>query len=99
MNRNCSPMVEKILSYGLKVLIYHGDKDYICNWVGGLSWVENLNWEFSKEFKETQFERKFGGEYKQVNNLEFFRIYEAGHMVPLDQPEVALNMLNKFIGV
>lgn len=29
------------------------------------------------------------GEIKNYKNFTFFRIYEAGHMVPMDQPEVA----------
>lgn len=92
-------MVESILDKGLKVLIYNGDKDYICNWEGGLAWVDSLNWTFSKEFRETKMVKRQGGEYKQINNLEFYRIYNAGHMVPLDQPEIGLHMLNRFIGV
>jgi cathepsin A (carboxypeptidase C) len=39
------------------------------------------------------------GEYKVYENFSFYRIYEAGHMVPMDQPESALQMLNHFIGV
>jgi len=36
---------------------------------------------------------KAGGEVKSYNNFTFFRIYDAGHMVPMDQPEVALTMI------
>ena len=34
-----------LLDKGLPVLIYNGDKDYICNWLGGLRWTEALVWE------------------------------------------------------
>ena len=86
MDRDCGPMVEKVLNMGLNVLVYNGDKDFICNWLGGFAWVNSLNWKYSQEFVDTPLVPRKGGEYKSLNNLEFFRIYEAGHMVPLDQP-------------
>lgn len=33
-----------LLDDGIPILIYNGDQDYICNWVGGLAWVEALQW-------------------------------------------------------
>lgn len=32
------------------------------------------------------------------NGLSFMQIFQAGHMVPMDKPGVALEMLNQFIG-
>jgi carboxypeptidase C (cathepsin A) len=37
------------------------------------------------------------GEYKKTDNLTFLRVFDAGHMVPMDQPKVALEMLREFI--
>jgi carboxypeptidase C (cathepsin A) len=37
------------------------------------------------------------GFYKRVGNLELRSINDAGHLLPMDQGEVALNMLNDFI--
>ena len=37
------------------------------------------------------------GELKSVDNLKFLRVLNAGHMVPMNQPEAALTMLNEFI--
>lgn len=37
------------------------------------------------------------GFYKRVGNLELRTINDAGHLLPMDQGEVALNMLNDFI--
>lgn len=34
---------------------------------------------------------------KGEGKLTFLQVYEAGHMVPMDQPEVALEMLNAFL--
>ena len=37
------------------------------------------------------------GMLRTANNFSFLRVYDAGHMVPRDQPAVALAMLNAFI--
>lgn len=34
---------------------------------------------------------------RQFENLHFLRVYDAGHMVPMDQPVNALAMLQRFI--
>jgi carboxypeptidase C (cathepsin A) len=31
------------------------------------------------------------------DNFAFLRVFNAGHMVPMDQPAVALELLNKFL--
>jgi len=40
--------VKFLLESGKKVLIYSGDKDYICNWRGGEAWTNNINWHGKK---------------------------------------------------
>ena len=37
------------------------------------------------------------GEFKHHGNFTFLRVYQAGHMVPMDQPEVSLEMFKKFL--
>jgi len=34
---------------------------------------------------------------RQYENFHFLRVFNAGHMVPMDQPEAALAMLDRFI--
>ena len=92
-----------MLDNDIPILIYNGDKDYICNWIGGLAWTEALEWKGKEEFGsaaihhwETQ-SGAMGGQAKSAGSLTFLRVYDAGHMVPMDQPQVAFDMLDEFI--
>lgn len=92
-----------LLNKGIKVLIYAGDADWICNWIGNKKWVLELDWYGKKEFKRAIDEPWFGsngkqaGEIRTFSNLTFVRVFKAGHFVPFDQPENSLEMLNKWI--
>ncbi|KAF2124865.1 carboxypeptidase Y-like protein A [Dothidotthia symphoricarpi CBS 119687] len=89
----------------IPVLIYAGDADYICNWLGNKAWTEALEWKGAKEYKKAQMEdfrldgdgRKLG-EVKSSGNFTFMRLHAGGHMVPYDQPEASLEMLNRWLG-
>lgn len=95
--------VTKLLNAGLPVLIYSGDKDFICNWLGGRAWVDALPWVHSKEFSNQPVldwhvpSGEKAGEVKNYKHFTFLRFFDAGHMVPFDKPENALNMLNSWL--
>lgn len=92
-----------LLEGGLPVLVYSGDQDYICNWMGGKAWTEALLWSGHMDYLRAPMKEWLGangetaGEVKKANNFTFLRLYDAGHMVPMDQPEQALFMLMQFI--
>jgi len=88
-----------LVTSGLNVIIYHGDKDFICNWRGGEAVTNNLNWSGADQFKNLNY-TVLGdyGEFKHLDNFTFYRVYNAGHMVPMDQPAAALDLLGKLIG-
>jgi cathepsin A (carboxypeptidase C) len=100
---NMQSNVINLINNNIKVLVYSGDKDFICNWKGGEAWTHSLNWKKSEEFAGKEYEKwivndSAAGEYKNVDNLTFLRVYDAGHMVPMDQPQISLEMLNQFTG-
>ena len=94
---NASPNVAKLVAAGKKVLIYNGDKDYICNWVGGEKWVKEMEWEHKEEFNSLEYTDIGYAHSLKLKNFEFLRILDAGHMVPMDQPEGALKMLDRLV--
>eukprot|EP00930_Biecheleria_cincta_P020027 TRINITY_DN15140_c0_g1_i1.p1 TRINITY_DN15140_c0_g1~~TRINITY_DN15140_c0_g1_i1.p1 ORF type:complete len:178 (+),score=46.75 TRINITY_DN15140_c0_g1_i1:130-663(+) len=108
--KNYHLLIPPMLAAGIDVLIYAGDQDFICNWLGNEKWVLALEWAHKAEFnaaKKTPFVvsgkevgEKSGqevGELRSFDNFHFLRVYQAGHMVPLDQPEAALGMLNQLL--
>jgi len=86
----------------IPVLIYNGVDDDNCDYEGVINYLNMLNWPDVKKFRKS--ERKIWkinntvvGATKSYGNFTFAAIYNAGHMVPLDQPAVALEMFRRFI--
>ncbi|KAI5783580.1 Alpha/Beta hydrolase protein [Geopyxis carbonaria] len=87
----------------IPVLIYAGDADYICNWLGNHAWTEKLEWSGKNSYnkvglKAFEVDDDEAGQIKSSGNLTFLRLYQAGHMVPFNQPKPALAMLNRWTG-
>ncbi|KAJ6765499.1 SERINE CARBOXYPEPTIDASE-LIKE 48-RELATED [Salix purpurea] len=74
--RNLAVGIPALLEDGIKVLIYAGEEDLICNWLGN-----------SRE----------AGQLKSHGPLSFLKVHNAGHMVPMDQPKAALEMLKSWM--
>jgi cathepsin A (carboxypeptidase C) len=100
---NLATKVSAVLESGLQVLVYSGDKDFICNWRGGEAWTQAVEWSGQQDFLATPYNEwmvngKSAGQLKGFKNFSFLRVYDAGHMVPMNQPENSLEMLRQFIG-
>jgi cathepsin A (carboxypeptidase C) len=96
--KDFSGYVADLLNAGIPALIYAGDVDFICNYLGNRAWTLALKWDGSAEFnaaKEHEWEGK--GLARTAKGLTFLQVYDAGHMVPSDQPEVALDMITNFL--
>lgn len=95
--------ITSLLNDGIPVLIYVGDKDLVCDWVGNLAWVNQLNYTNHEEFSKESFKPwitnngNHAGEVKNYANFTCLRIFDSGHMVPMDQPENSLDMVNRWI--
>jgi len=95
-------MIPDQLENDIRVLIYAGDQDYICNWLGNQAWAQALPWSHQGDFNTTKpvnwtVADAAAGTIQQSNGFTFLRVFDAGHMVPRDQPAHALAMLNAFI--
>jgi len=93
------PLLEK---FGIRVLFYNGEFDFAANYLGGESWLAQLEWEGQALFNMTQMsdwnvEGQIAGIAKSVQNLTLVRVYNSGHMVPMNVPENALELFRTFI--
>jgi len=97
-----------VLSAGVNVLAYSGMDDYICNYVGGKDWILNFDWPGHTALTSATFKPTTAGGSVAIGNFitakpissgafYFLEVYNAGHMVPMDQPQNALTMLNSFL--
>ncbi|BDD63760.1 hypothetical protein MAP00_008623 [Monascus purpureus] len=89
----------------IPVLIYAGDADFICNWLGNKAWTEALEWSGQAKYAAAKLEgldsRIDGeeiGQVKSYGNFTYMRIYGGGHMVPMDQPAASLEFFNRWLG-
>ncbi|OJD35134.1 carboxypeptidase s1 [Diplodia corticola] len=94
--------LEDLLAAGVRVALFYGDADYICNWFGGEAVSLAVDYAHADAFRAAGYapfvvDGAEYGEVRQYGNFSFLRIYEAGHEVPFYQPEAALAMFNRTI--
>ncbi|KAL9598257.1 MAG: hypothetical protein Q9219_004616 [cf. Caloplaca sp. 3 TL-2023] len=94
-----------LLSLGVRVALVYGDRDYICNWMGG----EAVSFAiaaaspayapfYSAGYADIVVNSSYvGGVVRQYGNLSFSRIYDAGHLIPAYQPETAFTVFTRII--
>ena len=95
--------LEMILNNSVRVALFHGDADYICNWFGGQAVSLQIDYTHSAEFRAAGYapfvvDGTEYGEVRQFGNFSFMRIYEAGHEVPFYQPLASLVMFSRVLG-
>ena len=94
-----------LLSLGVRVALIYGDRDYVCNWLGG----EAVSFSVAAQSPSyTPFyvagyadivvnDTYVGGASRQYGNLSFSRIYDAGHLIAAYQPETAFTVFTRII--
>ena len=77
----------------------------MLQWLGNLAWTGELEWPGQKAYRKTPLEdftlsddSKKLGSVKSAANFTFVRLHGGGHMIPYDQPEASLEMLNRWLG-
>ncbi|KAG7445250.1 alpha/beta-hydrolase [Guyanagaster necrorhizus] len=100
--RTLLPQLAALVNSGLNMLIWAGDADINCNWLGGHASVLAMDW-FGKEalantpFTNMTIDGAAVAAIQNVENFSFARVYEAGHEVPAFQPAAALEIFRQVI--
>jgi len=78
--------IAKLLEKGVKVALVHGDRDFVCNWIGGEAASLLVNYTGSDDFASAGYSPIFsgsnmalGGFVRQSGNFSFSRVFQAGH--------------------
>merc|ERR1712183_1032186 len=85
-----------------KVMIYHGQLDFELPFTGMEAFLQDFKWKGQSEYLKTartfwKVDGAIAGYAKEVQNFKFILVRSAGHMVPLDQPKHALDLITRFI--
>ncbi|RZF41060.1 hypothetical protein LSTR_LSTR002692 [Laodelphax striatellus] len=99
--KSVKPYVESLLSK-YKVLFYNGQFDIIVAYPLTDNFLRNLRWSGATQFKSAErrpllFGKDIAGYYKNVKNLYQVMVRNAGHMVPMDEPFNALELITRFV--
>lgn len=100
--RNSLPAIHLLseLTQEIPVVLFHGNLDIICNYIGAESMLRKLTWGgqrgFSKDLvaNDWVYDNKTVGYIKSERNLTFINIFNASHMVPYDQPDVSRALID-----
>ncbi|XP_066568575.1 lysosomal protective protein-like, partial [Amia ocellicauda] len=86
-----------LLQKDLQLLVYNGDVDMACNFIGGKWFVESLNQQPISQYKPWYYNDQIAGYVEQYQKITFLTVMGSGHMVPQYKPGPALQMFQNFL--
>ncbi|CAI5737592.1 unnamed protein product [Hyaloperonospora brassicae] len=96
--------VQSLLQKGLRMIFYVGQWDMMCNYYGMEKLLLSLNWNGAKAYQQArkftwqvQGRKEPAGFAQQGGNLTYVVVAGAGHVVPLNVPDVAADLLRRFV--
>ncbi|KAJ9298123.1 hypothetical protein DTO271G3_3728 [Paecilomyces variotii] len=97
---NTTQDIASLLAQNITVVMYAGDADYNCNWLGGEAVAFSIHYPGFEKAGYTNVSTSDGivhGQVRQADKFAFVRVYESGHEVPFYQPVLALEMFKRVI--
>ncbi|KFK22434.1 hypothetical protein AALP_AAs70730U000100, partial [Arabis alpina] len=75
---NLEVKIPALIEDGINLLVYAGEYDFVCNWLGNSRWVNQMTWSGQKAFgsaKEVSFmvDGKEAGLMKNHGSLTFLK--------------------------
>ena len=90
----------KLIEQNITVMMYTGDADYNCNWLGGQVVSNEIGapgFDSAGYVNLSTDDNVVHGQVKQSAKFSFVRIYESGHEVPFYQPLASLAIFERAI--
>uniref|UniRef100_A0A5F9C3V2 Carboxypeptidase n=1 Tax=Oryctolagus cuniculus TaxID=9986 RepID=A0A5F9C3V2_RABIT len=97
-----SQYLKLLNSQKYQILLYNGDVDMACNFLGDEWFVDSLNQKMEVQRRPWLVDYGDSGEQiagfvKEFSHIAFLTIKGAGHMVPTDKPQAAFTMFSRFL--
>jgi len=88
----------------IPVLIFAGDQDIICNYIGLENMIQGLTWNGATGLGTVQTQSWTvngapAGTWVDSRQLTYVKIFNASHMAPYDVPHITHDMMLRFMGV
>jgi cathepsin A (carboxypeptidase C) len=89
------------MNANVRILIYNGDCDTVCNAMGDKQFIdslgrEQLNLTYPWFYKQ-DYQNQNAGWQTLYDGIHFISVRGSGHFVPMDKPREALQMITNFI--
>ncbi|CAH1392269.1 unnamed protein product [Nezara viridula] len=99
--RSVKPWVEVLLDH-YRVMFYNGQLDISVAYPLTANFLPKLNWTGSEDYrtaprKDWKADGELAGFYKKAKTLTEVLVRDAGHIVPMDQPKCAFDLITRFI--
>lgn len=93
------PLYEQWASdHSLHILVYNGDTDYIVNFMGSQNWITAMNMKQVQAWTPwTGSDEQVAGYFVEYDGFSFATVKGAGHMVPMDRPVHALDLITSYL--
>jgi len=88
---------QALLGAGVRALVYNGDVDMACNYLGDQWFIEALGLKTVEGRRMWHSGGQVGGFVKRFAGLDLVTVRGSGHMVPQDKPQPALDMIKAFV--
>lgn len=103
--RSVKPWIEELLDANYRMLFYSGQLDAVVAPAMTENFLQKLKWHGVQDYKKSYRgvykvkteSNAVAGYVRHADNLYQAVIRNAGHMVPYDQPKIALDMITRFI--
>jgi len=91
-----------LLAKKIRILVYNGDLDLACNFLGDQWFVNRLQAPLKNAKRpwlvvDKQGQNQIAGFVKDFEGISYMTVKGAGHMVPTDKPHESLEMLKRFL--
>jgi len=102
ITRPSTSYIAELLERGIRVLVYAGELDLMCHWLGSKAWTLDLEWSGKEEYtqderREWAVDGRTAGWTRSARGLTYVSVRGAGHLAPYDKPVETLVMVQRWL--